>query len=142
MKWFIEVPLWIDEEATLYLEKYNNTSAIVLKYFYQCSTNKRLKYLPPICNNSSDLSHPQNCIPIESFHSQWLIVTTVEALGSTMHINKYQHQQQIWMIDNEPSMPIYTFSSIGRPPWTFIKSPSRRNIILLIFSPLLPTLFY
>ena len=52
-----------------------------------------LKQLPQLCNNSSDLSHPQNCIPIESFCSQWPIVTTVETLRSTMHIKKYQYQQ-------------------------------------------------
>ena len=49
-----------------------------------------LKQLPQLCNNSSDLSHPQNCIPIESFCSQWPIVTTAETLGFTMHINKHQ----------------------------------------------------
>ena len=76
-----------------------------------------MKYPSHSGNNLDDLSHPQNCIPIEIFRSQWPIVTTVETLGSTMHINKRQHQQQIWMIDNEPSMPIYSFSSIGRPPF-------------------------
>ena len=35
-----------------------------------------LKQLPQLCNNSSDLSHPQNCVLIESFHSQWPIMTT------------------------------------------------------------------
>ena len=84
---WIEVPLWIDEEAPLYSEKYNNTSAIVLKYFSQCSTNRRLKYLPPSCNNSSDLSHPPNCIPIENFHYQWPIVTTLETLASTINLD-------------------------------------------------------
>ena len=89
----------------------------------------------PSCNNSSDISHPQNCLPIESFRSQWPIVTTAETLGSTMHINnKYHQQQQISMIGNEPSMPIYSFSSRGWPPSrTFPSPPSRRNIILFYF---------
>ena len=71
---WLEAPLWIDEEATLYSDKYNNTSAIVLEYFSQCNTTRRLKYLPPSCNNSSDLSHPQ-----------WPIVTTAKTLGSTIN---------------------------------------------------------
>ena len=78
---------------------------------------KGLKYPSHSGNNLGDLSCAQNCISIESFHSQWPIVTTAETLGSTMHINnKQQHQQQIWMIDNEPLMPIYSSSSIGQPP--------------------------
>ena len=53
-----------------------------------------MKYPSHSGNNLDDLSHPQNCIPIESFRSQRPIVTTTETLGSTMHIKKHQQQQQ------------------------------------------------
>ena len=86
------------------------------KMFYFIVQVESLKQLPQLCNNSSDLSHPQNCILIEKFHSQWSIVATTKTLGSTMHINKYQHQQQIWMPRMKPRMPIYSFSSIDWPP--------------------------
>ena len=75
---------------------------------------KGLKYPSQNGNNLGDISHPQNCALIESLHSQWP-KTTTETVGSTT-IKHHHHQQQIWMIDNEPSMPIYSFSSIGRPP--------------------------
>ena len=68
-----------------------------------------LKQLPQLCNNSSDISHPQNCSPIESFHSQWE-KTIVETLGSTTI--KHQHQQQqICLVRMKPRMPIYSFFS-------------------------------